>query len=396
MPKISSENESNILHIIRTYNAISVKEIVKLSGLSIPGAMNYITPMLKSGLLVETVRKDTLVGRKPRQLSIASNYRHVVGIDLGTETAGIVAANLNGDVICKEFIDLRKFSTGEGKITAVVNGTHVMLQNAGIPESLVSEIVIGNPGVVDPQTGKISMQANFANWHELPLKQIFEREFANFVEVFNDVNLATIGEKEFGAGKGHSNFVYIRDDVGLKAGIILNGNLFEGASNAAGEFGRGSLIQSINFADISDKLVCIEDAVTMTALLEDIKAALPEYADDILFWLCGMHPENLTMENIRQALDGNSPCAMKIVKEKARLLAFSVVNLALILDIRLIIFGGEIEKLGEYFLLIMRDILDLTISIPLTVQYSDLGSHACLKGAIYVALNGTFSRFCKE
>lgn len=393
---VSTRNKTKytILSILRKHGTLAVKDIAGLSGLSFPGCMNYISPMIESGLLAETVSGDIAVGRKPHLVSIAPNYRYVMGIDLGVEISEIEVADLNGGVAARKFIGLDAYPAAEEKIAATVEGAHAVLAAEGIPEELLSAIVIGNPGVVDPKTGRITMQASFASWYDLPLRQIFEREFQAQVEVVNDVNLATIGEKEYGAGRDRANFVYMRDDVGIKAGIILNNNLFRGESNAAGEFGRGIFYQ-LSERNSAGGFTRIEDSVTMRSLLRDVAAAIPAYPGDLLRSLCRDDPQSLTIEDIRHALDGNSPCAAKIVGEKARLLAYAIVDLALVLDVRLFILGGEIEKLGDGFLRMIQETVDRSISRPIEVQFSDLGNHSCIRGAVYTALNHVFSEFSR-
>src|SRR5690606_29842531 len=57
------------------------------------------------------------------------------------------------------------------------------------------------------------------------------------VTIENDVNLAAFGERWLGSGRDHSNLIFFSFRTGIGAGIILDGQLYRGASGIAGEAG---------------------------------------------------------------------------------------------------------------------------------------------------------------
>ena len=67
-------------------------------------------------------------------------------------------------------------------------------------------------------------------------------EFGLTTKLDNDVRCATLGEYNFGAGKGCKNIVCITVGTGIGSGIILNGQLIRGATMSAGEIGHMTLV----------------------------------------------------------------------------------------------------------------------------------------------------------
>ena len=66
---------------------------------------------------------------------------------------------------------------------------------------------------------------------------LISKEFEIPVKVDNDVRCAALAELNYGAGKGTQNLICITVGTGIGSGLIINGKLVRGASNAAGEIG---------------------------------------------------------------------------------------------------------------------------------------------------------------
>lgn len=98
-------------------------------------------------------------------------------------------------------------------------------------------IGIGVPSVVDAKQGIVYNVANIPSWEEVPLKSILEQEFRMPVAVNNDCNCFALGELRFGEGIGCENIVCVALGTGVGAGIIINGQLYNGQNTGAGEIG---------------------------------------------------------------------------------------------------------------------------------------------------------------
>ena len=101
----------------------------------------------------------------------------------------------------------------------------------------IEGIGFGFPGQVDYKAGIVRNAPNIPGWVEVPIAKLIEDEFHIPTRVDNDVRCAALGELNYGAGKGCENLICITVGTGIGSGLIVNGKLVRGASNAAGEIG---------------------------------------------------------------------------------------------------------------------------------------------------------------
>jgi glucokinase len=92
-------------------------------------------------------------------------------------------------------------------------------------------------GPLDRNAGIILSPPNLPGWDEVPIASIFREAFELPVYVENDANAGALAEWKFGAGKGCRNLIFLTFGTGLGAGLILDGRLYTGTNDLAGEVG---------------------------------------------------------------------------------------------------------------------------------------------------------------
>ncbi|MFC1619598.1 ROK family protein [Candidatus Neomarinimicrobiota bacterium] len=92
-------------------------------------------------------------------------------------------------------------------------------------------------GPLNRSRGVILSPPNLSGWDEVPIVSIFKRAFKIPVYLENDANAGALAEWKFGAGKGYQNLIFLTFGTGLGAGLILDGRLFTGTNDLAGEAG---------------------------------------------------------------------------------------------------------------------------------------------------------------
>jgi glucokinase len=97
---------------------------------------------------------------------------------------------------------------------------------------------ISSPGPVDPANGVIVEPPNLGtDFHDIPLAAIVERALGLPTFLDRDTNVAALGERAFGAGRGVDDFIYLTVSTGVGGGIISGGRPFHGPDGFAGELG---------------------------------------------------------------------------------------------------------------------------------------------------------------
>ena len=161
----------------------------------------------------------------------------VIGLDVGATRikAGIVA---EGRLLGSEVVPLGPGDgTTEGTIGRMDRIARYLAATHGIPWEGVRGIGIGAPGVIRHDSGVIVQSPNFPEWKDFPLGRLLASRLCRPVRLDNDVNIITLGEARFGAGRGRGDFVCVALGSGVGGGLYLDGDVFRGADGMAGEIG---------------------------------------------------------------------------------------------------------------------------------------------------------------
>jgi predicted NBD/HSP70 family sugar kinase len=160
--------------------------------------------------------------------------------------------------------------------------------------------------------------------------------------VDNDVNLAAMGELWFGAGQNTQNMVMVAIGTGIGAGIVIDGALYRGASEASGEIGNmlpGGEFLGKNFQDFG----ALESVASGTGIADQARLALSHQrtAEEL---------DNLTAEDVFEAAKHGQAWARTIIDQTVDYLAIAIANLAVAFDPELIILGGGVRVLPKCWL----------------------------------------------
>ncbi|PWL37679.1 sugar kinase [Flagellimonas aquimarina] len=154
----------------------------------------------------------------------------VIGVDIGGTTinAGIVK---DGSVTDQSLVRVDKEDSEKQTVERLFNCVDELI--AGDIEA----IGIGVPAVVDSSKGIVYDVQNIPSWKEVHLADILQKRYNIPVSINNDANCFAMGEKLYGKGKNHQNFVGLSIGTGLGMGIIINNEIYNGVLSGAGEIG---------------------------------------------------------------------------------------------------------------------------------------------------------------
>ena len=104
-------------------------------------------------------------------------------------------------------------------------------------EEAPKAIGISCGGPLSSKRGLVLSPPNLIGWDNVPIVEYFEKATGLPTFLCNDANAGALAEWRMGAGRGTENMVFMTFGTGLGAGLILNGRLYEGTSDSAGELG---------------------------------------------------------------------------------------------------------------------------------------------------------------
>lgn len=161
-----------------------------------------------------------------------------LGIDVGGTNVKIGIVDAKGTILARSAMSTKSYNRHPSElIGAIFAQIHALLKDSKIVLSQISGIGIGLPGAVDPFKGLVISLPNIPGWKNVYLRKTFEREFNKPTLLENDVNMITLGEWKFGAGRGQNDLVCLTLGTGVGGGLILGGKMYRGEGFVAGEIG---------------------------------------------------------------------------------------------------------------------------------------------------------------
>lgn len=163
----------------------------------------------------------------------------LLGVDIGGTKilAGLV--DRHGRVVEARRCDTRPDHLLDDTLTACAG----LIEAAGRAGRTIEGIGVGAKGVIDRAT-RCLVGSLYLGHADVPMGAALERAFGLPVRIENDVHAATIGERTFGIGREIDQFLFYNAGTGIAVGIMVEGELFRGASNTAGENGHVVMDQS--------------------------------------------------------------------------------------------------------------------------------------------------------
>lgn len=352
MPKrsepIKTLNQFQILNTIRIAGAISRIEIARIIGHSRATVTNITARMIASGLIYEKeIEGSATRGRNRVLLAINPDAAYVVGIKVSAFHIGCVVTDILANVKSSVTMPVRTNKRPVAFVSDLIEeaGRHCV-KEAGLTLKQISGIGIGIPGLVDSRQG-------VAYWSPLykrgatTLKERIEKRLHIPTYVDNDTNTATLSQLWAGEGKGINNFVVVTIEDGLGIGVVIDGELYRGASGFAGELGHFVATPGGEPCRCG-KRGCYEAYTSNFGVLNAAKRLCREGQ-----WSCDA-PDDLTYEDILAlAQQGREPL-VSIFQRAGQYLGQAISGIIQILNPAKVIVTGNGTRSRELSLEIMR------------------------------------------
>jgi len=233
--KMFQGTEATILNILRERQPISRAGIAQVSGISKPAVSEIVGRLIAKGVIAESETGCSTCrgGKKPRLLSFCADFRTIIAIDIGGTNIRTALSDLDGVFLKRVDGSTRSVRSKAGLIALITESIHALGDLT--PDRTVG-IGIGLPGTVDPGSGMIQYIPSF-DLRQITISEELVKTFGWPVFLANDVTLNALGELWKGEARGTKNLLLVSLGTGTGSGIILNGQVYEGAHGYAGEIG---------------------------------------------------------------------------------------------------------------------------------------------------------------
>ena len=273
--------------------------------------------------------------------------KYSVGIDLGGTKILIALINKqNGEVLYHVKKNTKKDKGPKNIMKKMIEGSEELFEQSGISKDEISSIGVGAAGQIDRKNG-ILIGAPNLDCYDLNIKEILQKHFNLPVYLGNDVEIATIGEQKFGAGKGYDDFVCVFVGTGVGSAIVKDGKIITGATGTAGEIGH--IIVDLNGRQCAcGAHGCLEAYASRSAIERRIEGALKKGRQScILDYL--ETGKSITSSMIQKSIEQEDELVLQCVTEASEYLSGGIASIINFINPKLIILGGGLIEAVDFF-----------------------------------------------
>jgi len=291
---------------------------------------------------------------------------YFIGVDLGGTNMASALMDEKGNVYHTNVIATEAYKGPKHVIDNMKNEIRKLIEKT--PTSRVDGIGLGIPGLIDIERGYSRFAGNLG-WQNVPVLDEFKKEFDVPICMDNDVRVAALGEKYFGAGVGVKNQILVTLGTGVGSGIIIDGKLHRGYSASAGEIGHVCIEKDGYFCNCGNR-GCLEMYVSAPGIVRRTKRYIMEGHFTIITSMVNDELSKITPKIVSEAADKGDGLARLIIDETAKLLGIGLATYAHIINPELIIVGGGVSLMGDKLFVPLRKYFDEHLMMSLRGKVS--------------------------
>jgi glucokinase len=278
------------------------------------------------------------------------SQRYIIGVDLGGTTiaTGAMPADGSREIAMRTRLTLAERGA-DGVVDRIVAAVEDVIA-ATIAETGCSRgdflgVGIGAPGPLDRERGLVVIAPNLG-WRDFPLRDRIADRLGLPATLDNDANCATLGEWWCGAARGGRNVVGLTIGTGIGGGLILNGTLYHGSADVAGEIGH-STIDSTGRRCKCGNYGCLEAYASGPAIAERAREAIAGDEQSIISRMVDGDLRAITAQTVYDAAKQGDETAREVVRDTARFLGTGVANLVNIFNPDVVVLAGGVTYAGD-------------------------------------------------
>ncbi len=345
---IRAINKQRVLRLVRSAGAMSRADLAERTGLTRPTVSAVVAELLEEGWVEEIGTGESSGGRPPILLRFNPRARWVIGAELGAGHVRAVLADLAGNVFdrVKQRVESHDPLVEVGQLERAMKHLLAQVPKKG-PPIPVAGIGIGITGVIDTEEGIWRYSPHY-KVRDLPVAQMLQERLLLPVWLENDARAMAWGERSFGAAKGVDNLAFIRVGVGLGAGIIIDGRLYGGAYQGAGEIGH-IMVKERGLRCRCGSDGCLETVGSAVAIARRAVQRMAQ-EETLIRDLCGGDPSQVIATTVIEAADAGDRVAQEILAEAGRYLGIGIGSMINLLNPAMVIIGGGTSRAGDHLI----------------------------------------------
>ena len=286
----------------------------------------------------------------------SAEARLYLGVDIGGTKMQASLVRESGEILCREKIATPRSGGPEQVVPAIEKVIADAMKKGGVKGDDLAAIGIAVPGVVDPDRGLVVVAPNM-RLTGVSLGAHLKARFKTPIALGNDGNFGALGESWLGSARKAGSALYICVGTGIGSGLVMQGKLWRGDRESAGEIGH--LVMQIDGPKCGcGSHGCLEALASRTAIERDIRQGVAAGRKSAIVELAGGDLSVIRSGAIRKALEMEDELVSEIVRRASQVLGYACLNVRHLIDPEAIVLGGGvIEACSDYIVPIIENIV---------------------------------------
>lgn len=273
-----------------------------------------------------------------------------IGIDVGGTNVKIALVDENGKIIYSNSVPTYAKMGYEYTVNNIKQAIKDLMKETETQPKDIQGIGFDFPGQVDYKTGVVKLAPNIPGWVNVPIAQMIEEEFHIPTKIDNDVRCAALGEMLFGAGRGCENFICITVGTGIGSGLVVNGQIVRGASNAAGELGHIKLQMKDGPICGCGDTGCLEAFASGPSIVAMAQDYIKGGKSTKFREMAAAEGGEITPYMVAKAAEAGDPVAKRIFEIVGEYIGIGLTSVINLLNPEKVIIGGGVAEAGDLLL----------------------------------------------
>nr|WP_272509897.1 ROK family protein [Paenibacillus chitinolyticus] len=335
------QNRLTVFEIIKHQQPISRASIAKQTGMSPTTVSRIVAELAEEGYLLESEQVSAGLGRKSTLLEMVDAAVLSVGVELDRHQVNIGIVDLQGNVIAMSQYPRSVEESPEVTLERVGTEIDQLTKSNEIDCERIIGVGVGLPGIIDNDTGEVMFSVQLG-WRNVRLAERLKEITGYDVAVDNELKAKALAEHMKGAAIGSQRTVLLGFGNGVGSAFIMEGEIYRGRTNSAGEIGHTTIDPNGMLCDCG-KAGCLQTYINIKSLLSEANKIRPVRSIEELF----------------EAKKAGERWALHLIERALMYMAITINNVVCMYNPDSVILSGELtDKFPE----ILDEVVDLCYS----------------------------------
>ncbi|PZT55068.1 ROK family transcriptional regulator [Paenibacillus silvae] len=345
--------------LIRKHGPIRINELVELSGFKHSTCSRLVEELVQAGLIYDSGFGEAKVGRKPAFYVIKPDSHFLIGVEISSLFIVVLLLDLNLQVLDEVNFKMDFGSSPQSTLNLIGDYIDSMLQQHQLKQYQLLGIGVGVIGSIHRDSGTVFFKDHLSmGWDQLNIIEALEKRFPTVVLLDHGANLAALGEYRSKYWSETENLVYTSSGVGIRSGIILQGQVVGSKLDMDESFGH--ITVDVHGRKCScGAYGCLEAYSSLPAVKEEVirqlKRGKPSSLQEIF-----LQTDDIQFHHILDALKQGDFLCSDVVRDAAYYYGIGLTNLIQLLRPDIVIIGGGLGGNVDFYEMALATVQERT------------------------------------